>query len=59
MTPGMKSSEFWLAAVMPMAMVLMNQWFGWGLTPEMMGAGALGSGSYAVSRGLAKKEGDK
>jgi len=54
MTAGMKSSEFWISGLFPMVMVILNHLFGWGLTPAELGAGAIGSAGYAVSRGLAK-----
>lgn len=54
MTQGMKTSEFWISGVLPFLMVLLNHWLGWGLTPGELAAGGIGSGSYAISRGIAK-----
>jgi len=51
---GMKTSEFWVTGLIPFVMVILNHVFGWGFTPAELGAGALGSAGYGLSRGLAK-----
>lgn len=54
MTKGMRSSEFWITAIFPYAMMIANHLFGWGMTNEELGIGAIGPGAYAISRGMAK-----
>jgi len=54
MTKGMKTSEFWIAGMTPMLIMILNHMMGWGLTAEMIGAGSIGPVSYAISRGMAK-----
>lgn len=54
MTEGMKTSEFFITALGPIVMVLINSIFGLGLSPAEMGVGTAGCVGYGVSRGLAK-----
>lgn len=54
MTEGMKSSEFFITALGPIILVLINNIFGLGLSPAEMGVGTAGSVGYGLSRGLAK-----
>jgi|GEM_PF-4629785 len=52
--PGVKTSEFWVAIVLPFLVTVLNSIFGWAIDPQMI-LGMFGaSGAYAVSRGIAK-----
>lgn len=53
-TDGMRTSEFVVSGMLPMIIMLLNHFFGWGITPEAIGAGSIGTAGYAVSRGMAK-----
>ena len=54
MTDGMKTSEFWIAAVAPPVITILNNVFGWGIDWQSLMAMFAPSGAYAVSRGIAK-----
>ena len=54
MTDGMKTSEFFITALGPIVMVLINSIFDIGLSMDEMGVGTAGCVGYGVSRGLAK-----
>lgn len=53
-TDGMKTSEFWIAAVMPGLVTILNSVFGWGIDYQSLLAMFVPSSAYAVSRGMAK-----
>lgn len=55
MTPGMKTSEFWIGLITPMFMTVMNSVMGWQINPEMLMSMFGGGGAYAIGRGLAKQ----
>lgn len=54
MTKGMKTSEFFITALGPIILVVVNNIFGLGLSPAEMGIASSGSIGYGVSRGMAK-----
>ena len=54
MTNGMKTSEFWIAAVAPGMITILNSIFGWGLDYQSLVAMFMPSSAYAISRGMAK-----
>lgn len=54
MTDGMKSSEFWISAMTPVILTILNKLFGLGLSAEEIAAASVGPGAYAISRGMAK-----
>ena len=54
MTNGMKSSEFYVAAVGPALVMLLNSIFSWGLDWQMLMAMFTPGSAYALSRGMAK-----
>lgn len=55
MTSGMKSSEFYVTALMPPILVILNAIFGWGIDWQALLAVFMPSSAYAVSRGMAKR----
>ena len=61
MTQGMKSSEFWVTAVAPGLVTMLNSIFGWGIDWQTLMAMFVPSSAYAVSRGMVKgqKKGKK
>lgn len=54
MTPGMKTSEFWIGLLMPMAINLINQIFDCGISDASIASMQGGGGLYAIGRGAAK-----
>ena len=54
MTDGMKTSEFWIAAVAPGFITILNSVFGWGIDYQALLAMFLPNSAYAISRGMAK-----
>jgi hypothetical protein len=59
MTEGMKSSEFWVSAIMPPMITILNNIFGWGIDWESLLAMFLPASTYAASRSLVKRNGYK
>jgi len=54
MTPGMKTSEFWIGLLMPTLINILNQAFDLGLSDASVGSMQAGGGLYAIGRGAAK-----
>lgn len=54
MTDGMKSSEFWVTAVGPGLVMILNNVFGWGVDWQSLMAMFMPASAYAVSRGMVK-----
>ena len=54
MTPGMKTSEFWLGLLLPMFINVLNQIFDLGLSDASIASMQGGGGLYAIGRGAAK-----
>ncbi len=54
MTDGMRTSEFWIAAVAPGLVTILNAVFGWGIAWEALMAMFVPNSAYALSRGMAK-----
>jgi len=52
--PGMKTSEFYVAAIMPGLITILNQIFGWGIDWQSLIGMFVPSSAYAISRGMAK-----
>lgn len=55
MTPGMKTSEFWLAAVVPGLVTILNSVFNWGIDWQSLMAMFTPTSAYAISRGMKKQ----
>ncbi len=52
--PGWKTTEFWIGAVAPVLVTVLNKIFGWTIDPDQLMAMFGAGGAYAVSRGIAK-----
>lgn len=55
MTPGMKSTEFWIGLVGPQVMTVLNALWGWNIDPQVLMSMFGGGGAYAIGRGFAKQ----
>ncbi len=54
MKSGIWTTEFWVTAIMPGLVAILNSVMGWNIDPQVL-LGMFGaSGAYAVSRGVAK-----
>ena len=54
MTDGMKTSEFWIAAVGPGLVTILNSVFNLGIDWQALLAMFIPNSAYAISRGMAK-----
>ena len=54
MTSGMKTSEFYVSAVAPGLVMMLNSLLGWGLDWQTLLAMFTPTSAYAISRGMAK-----
>jgi hypothetical protein len=53
-SPGMKTSEFWIGLLLPMFINILNQVFDLGLSDASIASLQGGGGLYAIGRGAAK-----
>jgi len=52
--PGVKTSEFWVAIILPFVVAVLNSVFGWQIDTQTLLAMFGSGGAYALSRGIAK-----
>lgn len=54
LTPGMKTTEFWIGLLLPVILILFGKKLGITLSTEELYAVVGASGAYSVSRGISK-----